>query len=447
MAEAPAKNTEVTIYVGNLGYEVTEDELKTLFKDCGKIKEVRIIKNREQRPKGFAYIEFENKDAVQKAQKTMNDKEFKGLQIKVDQAGEPRRIRGPNEPNPASSTVFVGNLAYECTEAEITKTFATCGVIKTARVMMNPATGKCRGFAYIEFNTEAEATKALTLNSQEIMGRPIKVDFAAPPHTRVRRTFRGGRGAPRGAFRGAPRAVGEASAPRGGLPARRPSGRRGGAVGGAARPHAPQDELQIPLDNKSVFAGNLPEDITPERLHEALSSCGTVTNIQMATLDNKPRGFAYVHFSTEAEAARAIAQNRKISISGKEIKLEETRQSRPPRAPRPQPAASTTVHVAGLPREMTPADVEKVLREKFGSAGQIASVNPVVSENRFVGYAYISYSTIEGATAATAITNIEMEGRKLRVSYALPVNERSAPRRGSFRGRGRGRGAFRGASE
>jgi RNA recognition motif-containing protein len=442
MAEAPAKNTEVTIYVGNLGYEVTEDELNTLFKDCGKIKEVRIIKNREQRPKGFAYIEFENKDAVQKAQKTMNDKEFKGQQIKVDQAGEPRRIRGPNEPNPASSTVFVGNLSYDCTEAEITQAFATCGAIKTARVMMNPATGKCRGFAYIEFNTEAEATKALVLNAQEILSRPIKVDFAAPPHTRVRRTFRGGRGA----FRGAPRAVGDVSATRG-APVRRARGGRGGSVG-AARPHAPQDELQIPLDTKSVFAGNLPEDITPERLHEALSSCGTVTNIQMATLDNKPRGFAYVHFSTEAEAARAIAQNRKISISGKEIKLEETRQSRPPRAPRPQPAASTTVHVAGLPREMAPADVEKLLREKFGSAGQIASVNPVVSENRFVGYAYISYSTIEGATAATGITNIDIEGRKLRVSYALPVNERSAPRRGTFRGRGRGgRGAFRGAQE
>lgn len=80
-----------------------EEELKALFKDCGQIKEVRIIRNFRKQPKGyvapkkrrvifrFAYVEFETKEAVQKAIKAVSGAKFNENVVKVDQAGEPSK--------------------------------------------------------------------------------------------------------------------------------------------------------------------------------------------------------------------------------------------------------------------------------------------------------------------------------------------------------------------
>ena len=89
---------ESKLFVGNLSYSTTEDDLKTLFAQAGMVKSVALIKDRESgRSKGFAFVEFETQAEAEKAISMLDGKEFQGRQIKVNLA-RPRedRPRGGN---------------------------------------------------------------------------------------------------------------------------------------------------------------------------------------------------------------------------------------------------------------------------------------------------------------------------------------------------------------
>jgi RNA recognition motif-containing protein len=93
-----SKEAGMNIYVGNLSYEVTEEDLREAFKDFGEVEDVRIIKdNYTGRSKGFGFVEMPSKDEAQSAIKDLNGKEIKGRAIKVNEArprSEGRRGRG-----------------------------------------------------------------------------------------------------------------------------------------------------------------------------------------------------------------------------------------------------------------------------------------------------------------------------------------------------------------
>lgn len=72
-----------SIYVGNVDYGATAEELEAHFHGCGSINRVTILCNKfDGHPKGFAYIEFAEKDSVQTAM-AMDESLFRGRQIKV----------------------------------------------------------------------------------------------------------------------------------------------------------------------------------------------------------------------------------------------------------------------------------------------------------------------------------------------------------------------------
>ena len=77
----------MNIYVGNLSYEVTEEDLQNAFEGFGQIESVKIIKdNYSGRSKGFGFVEMPNNADAQSAINALNDKELKGRTIKVNTA-------------------------------------------------------------------------------------------------------------------------------------------------------------------------------------------------------------------------------------------------------------------------------------------------------------------------------------------------------------------------
>ncbi|MBN1663246.1 MAG: RNA-binding protein [Deltaproteobacteria bacterium] len=85
----------MNIYVGNLPYNVTEDELKDLFAQFGTIETVNIPKdNYSGQAKGFGFVEIPDNSSADKAIKALNGSDFKGRNIKVNQA-KPREERSP----------------------------------------------------------------------------------------------------------------------------------------------------------------------------------------------------------------------------------------------------------------------------------------------------------------------------------------------------------------
>jgi len=83
------------IYVGNLSYDVSEQDLESLFGEFGKNLQIKLIKDLETgRSKGFAFIEFENDSEAQSAL-SMDGKEFQGRRLKVNIARDkPSRSSG-----------------------------------------------------------------------------------------------------------------------------------------------------------------------------------------------------------------------------------------------------------------------------------------------------------------------------------------------------------------
>ena len=79
----------MNLYVGNLPWSATEEELKTHFEEAGPVKAVRIItEGRTGRSKGFAFVEMESEEGGQAAIDSLNGKDFGGRELKVDKATE-----------------------------------------------------------------------------------------------------------------------------------------------------------------------------------------------------------------------------------------------------------------------------------------------------------------------------------------------------------------------
>jgi cold-inducible RNA-binding protein len=84
---------ESKLYVGNLSYNVSEDDLRELFAQAGEVKEVTLIKDRDtHRPKGFGFVEMMNQADAEKAIQMFNDHELDGRRMTVNIA-RPREER------------------------------------------------------------------------------------------------------------------------------------------------------------------------------------------------------------------------------------------------------------------------------------------------------------------------------------------------------------------
>ena len=83
------------IYVGNLSYNATEDEIRQAFAEHGEVSSVKIITDRETgRSRGFAFVEMPKRDEGQTAINELNGSEVRGRNIKVSEARPKKDDRG-----------------------------------------------------------------------------------------------------------------------------------------------------------------------------------------------------------------------------------------------------------------------------------------------------------------------------------------------------------------
>ncbi len=87
---------EKKIYVGNISFSVTEDELREIFAQHGEVESVKIITDAVTgRPRGFGFIEMVSEESAMNAIKALNGVELKGRTLNVSEARPPqRRERG-----------------------------------------------------------------------------------------------------------------------------------------------------------------------------------------------------------------------------------------------------------------------------------------------------------------------------------------------------------------
>eukprot|EP00866_Antonospora_locustae_P001643 jgi/Antlo1/1643/722 len=130
----------LSVFIKGFGCEITESALRNEMSKYGTVKGVRMPKDRKTgKPKGFAYVDFGEKKAVQKVLKL---KSIMGLEVVVD---KPR----PMIRREKLVTVFVKNLPYECTENAIKEYFGKFGEIHNVR-MPRDDNKRVKGFAFVE---------------------------------------------------------------------------------------------------------------------------------------------------------------------------------------------------------------------------------------------------------------------------------------------------------
>lgn len=82
-------------------------------------------------------------------------------------------------------SIYVGNLSYDVTADDLTTAFAEYGTVKRVQLPTDRETGRVRGFAFVEMDTEAEEAAAIdALDGAEWMGRDLKVNKARPREDR-----------------------------------------------------------------------------------------------------------------------------------------------------------------------------------------------------------------------------------------------------------------------
>lgn len=214
-SEAKEKETKKSphgVWVGNLAFDTTKEDLVRFIVgktgDFGgddgmvKIAEADITRvnlpKKEKKIKGFAYIDFPSalhvQSAVALSELTLNGRK---LLIKDATSFEGRPEKDPNSgaplsKNPPSRILFVGNLSFDTSEDNLEEHFRHCGDIVRIRMATFEDTGKCKGFAFIDFKDETGPTTALKSKlAKKLINRPLRLEYGEDrskrnPHLRGR---------------------------------------------------------------------------------------------------------------------------------------------------------------------------------------------------------------------------------------------------------------------
>ncbi|KAA8904440.1 hypothetical protein TRICI_005490 [Trichomonascus ciferrii] len=188
-----SKRSDYCAWIGNLSFETTKDEIKRfLVAKSDAITEDSITRinlpkgNRPGQCKGFAYVDFKTQEQLD-ACIGLSESNLSGrnLLIKNGKSFEGRPDK--SQTNPPSRILFVGNLSFDTTEENLEYHFQHCGEIVKIRMATFEDSGKCKGFAFIDFLHTDSATKALKdKRCKKLFGRPLRMEYGEDRSKRTR---------------------------------------------------------------------------------------------------------------------------------------------------------------------------------------------------------------------------------------------------------------------
>ena len=184
------KRSDYGIWMGNLSFDTTRDEVSNFItsKSIPKIDKKEIARinlpTRGTKNKGFAYIDFFTEENLNSALK-LTELELNGRKVLIKNSksfeGRPEKSIGLTKTlsqNPPSRILFVGNLSFDTTSDLLKDHFKHCGEILKIRMATFEDTGKCKGFAFIDFKDLDGPTNALKDKScKKLINRPLRLEF------------------------------------------------------------------------------------------------------------------------------------------------------------------------------------------------------------------------------------------------------------------------------
>jgi nucleolin len=134
----------------------------------------------------FGYVEFATTAQATAAIEGKHQSVYEGRRLVVNYQAATKRENGVNAP---SKTLFIGNLAFEMSDADLNKLFRDIRNVIDVRVAIDRRTGQPRGFAHADFVDVESAQKGHeALKDKEVYGRKLRVDYSAGSTSREVRT-------------------------------------------------------------------------------------------------------------------------------------------------------------------------------------------------------------------------------------------------------------------
>ncbi|NWW36208.1 NUCL protein, partial [Panurus biarmicus] len=263
MKENKKERDARTLFLKNLPYRVTEDEIKEVFENA---LEVRIVMNKDGNSKGMAYVEFKTEAEANKALEEKQGTEIEGRAVVIDFTGEKSQ---QEHQKGESKTLIVNNLSYAATEETLQEVFKKASSIKVPQNNQ----GRPKGYAFVDFATAEDAREALnSCNNTEIEGRTIRLEFSSPSWQKGNANARGGGGG-------------------------------------------------FSQQSKTLFVRGLSEDTTEETLRESFE--GSISARIVTDRDTgSSKGFGFVDFSSAEDAKAAKEAMEDGEIDGNKVILD-----------------------------------------------------------------------------------------------------------------------------
>jgi RNA recognition motif-containing protein len=184
-------------------------------------------------------------------------------------------------------------------------------------------------------------------------------------------------------------------------------------------------------DASKLFVAGLPDSITEDVLRELFQAIGvTVVNVSLPKdrLTGRARGFGFVTLASPDEAAKARSSLDGSEQSGRSISVRPFSAGPAKRGPENKPdttaATDRTLYVGNLPFDMSQKDVEQLFLDN-GADAVVRVHLPAGPDGRPRGFGFVTLGSAQAASSAvTALSNVDVKGRKLQVNLAHAKTDR-----------------------
>jgi len=168
---APTNNSVTSVYVGNVSFECSWQDLKDHMRQAGNVDQANILHFEDGRSKGCAIVTYQKPHDAQRAIRELQNSMLHDRPIFIREDREQASQFHTTQP----LQLFVGNLSYDTNWRDLKHHFRQCGEVERAEVMEGPD-GRKRGYGTVRFYRSRDAQSAIRrLNGVDFMGRRLEV--------------------------------------------------------------------------------------------------------------------------------------------------------------------------------------------------------------------------------------------------------------------------------
>jgi polyadenylate-binding protein len=384
LAPAPAAGSfqSTSLYVGDLGLDITEGNLFELFNTVGPVASIRVCRDAvTRRSLGYAYVNFHSPNDAERALDTLNNNNLRGRPIRVMWSQ-----RDPSVRKSGVGNIFIKNLDKSIDHKALYDTFSDFGNILSCKVALDEK-GVSKGYGFVHYETQKNADDAIAkVNGCVIGSSPVPVYVGKFISKKER-------------------------------------------------------QLQNAQNFTNVFVKNLSLNATYEDVETLFSQYGKITSgVIMKTEEGKPKGFGFFNFESHEAAKAAVDNLNNSEFQGKVIYVARAQKKSERKHELQQTYRSylmdsvrkgTNLYVKNLDDDVTDA----MLQEEFKKFGNITSAVVMKDErDNSRGFGFVCFSTPDEANrAVTEMNNKQIWSKPLYVSFAQRKEERRAQLEAQYR--------------